>query len=467
MEGSTAGHVQIVSTRVVRPDAATSPDGVPSEPETIHLTPWDLRLMTVDYIQKGVLLPKPQTGAEAAQLVDGLASSFARALGRFYPLAGRLAVADEATDGEPAPGIVVSLCCNGEGAEFVHAVAPEVTVSDITTPVYIPPVVWALFPLSGVLGAEVSRPVLAAQVTELADGVFVAMSLNHGVADGTTFGHLFNTWSEMSRSGGDAGCELSTPPPVLDRWFPDRCPVPIRLPFGKLEDIIRRPVYLPVRERFFVFSSESVKALKAKANAEMAGTATATISSLQSLLAHVWRAACRARELVPERETTYTLLVGCRGRVRGIPQAYMGNAVTLAVAKSTAGDVAGRGLGWAAWLLNRAVASFDEGTVRGELERWPQDPRLVYMELPREDGAAGVVTGSSPRFDVYGNDFGWGRPVAVRSGAGNKMDGKVTVFEGRGGAGSLALEVCLSARALARLVADEEFMEAVSAGAAA
>ena len=48
------------------------------------------------------------------------------------------------------------------------------------------------------------------------------------------------------------------------------------------------------------------------------------------------------------------------------------------------------------------------------------------------------------------------------------MDGKVTVYEGRGGAGSMALEVCLSARALGRLVADEEFMEAVaSAGAAA
>ena len=89
------------------------------------------------------------------------------------------------------------------------------------------------------------------------------------------------------------------------------------------------------------------------------------------------------------------------------------------------------------------------------------------MEPPGEDGATAVATGSSPRFDVYGNDFGWGRPVAVRSGAGNKMDGKVTVYEGRGGAGSMALEVCLSARALARLVADEEFMEAVSAGAAA
>ncbi|KAF0900804.1 hypothetical protein E2562_035301 [Oryza meyeriana var. granulata] len=45
-------------------------------------------------------------------------------------------------------------------------------------------------------------------------------------------------------------------------------------------------------------------------------------------------------------------------------------------------------------------------------------------------------TSNSPRFEVYGNDFGWGRPVGVRTGGGNKLDGKMTVYEGRdGGAG--------------------------------
>ena len=343
--------------------------------------------------------------------------------------------------------------------------APEVTVSDITTPVYIPSVVSSFFPLDGLLGVDAildSRPVLAAQVTELADGVFVAMSLNHGVADGTTFWHFFNTWSEINRSGGgNDGYKLSTPPPVLDRWFPDTCPVPIPLPFGKVEDIVRRPEYTPVRECFFNFSAESVKKLKAKANAEMAGTATATISSLQSLLAHLWRAVCRARVLAPHRETTYMLLVGCRARLKGIPHDYMGNTVTCALARSTVGDVLDKGLGWTAWLLNRAVALFDEATVRDDFTSWPEKPRFVYLEPSRDP--ANILTGSSPRFDVYGNNFGWGRPVAVRSGAGNKMDGKVTVYEGRGAGGSMALEVCLSPEALARLVADEEFMEAVSA----
>jgi len=220
------------------------------------------------------------------------------------------------------------------------------------------------------------------------------------------------------------------------------------------------PEYTPVQECFFHFSSESIKRLKTKANAEMAGTATATISSLQSLLAHLWRAACRARGLAPHLETTYKLAIGCCARVKSIPQEYMGNAVVLDVAKSTVSDVLDKGLGWAAWLLNLFVASFDEAKVRNNLVCWAQKPNLLYAKPSRN--RAHTVTGSSPRFDVYGNDFGWGRPLAVRSGSGNKVDGKVTVYKGCDGRGSMAREVCLSPEALGRLIADEEFMEAMS-----
>jgi hypothetical protein len=465
MEGFTDA-VRIVSRRLVRPEPVD--EGEPHQ--TMHLTPWDLRMLTLDYIQEGLLLRKPPAPAGvAAPLADGLVSSLAHTLARFYPLAGRLAVEDA------SPGIVVSLRCNGEGAEFVRAEAPEVTVAELTGHGYYIPssLVRSLFPFNGMLGTDAaldgdSFPVLAAQVTELADGVFVAMSLNHAVADGTTFWHLFNSWSEISRrmmTMSDGCCcelSLSTPRPVLDRWFLETSPVPIPLPFSKLEDIVRRPAYPPVRECFFHFSAESVRNLKAKANAEMAGTAKPTaivLSSLQSVLAHLWRASCRARELPSDRETTLTLLVGCRPRVKGIPQEYMGNSVTTGDARSTVGELLSKGLGWAAWLLNRVVAAFDEASVRDDLASWPRDPKFTYVQ----DDLASIVAGNSPRFDVYGNDFGWGRPVAVRSGAANKLDGMVNAYEGCGGAGSIALEVCLAPKALARLVADKEFMEAVSA----
>lgn len=59
---------------------------------------------------------------------------------------------------------------------------------------------------------------------------------------------------------------------------------------------------------------------------------------------------------------------------------------------------------------------------------------------------------------MYGNDFGWGRPVAVRSGPGNKIDGKMTVFPGSE-EGGMTFEICLKAEALGALLQDKEFME--------
>ncbi|XP_025607093.1 uncharacterized acetyltransferase At3g50280-like [Arachis hypogaea] len=44
----------------------------------------------------------------------------------------------------------------------------------------------------------------------------------------------------------------------------------------------------------------------------------------------------------------------------------------------------------------------------------------LSVTTTRDCGAIGgkaLSTGSSPRFNVYGNDLGWGKPVAVRAGS--------------------------------------------------
>ena len=454
-----ADPVRIISRRMIKP-----PSDSEEAPVNIHLTPWDLRLLTIEYVQMGVLLPAPPVGGE--RLVQALASSLARVLDRYYHFAGRLAVDEERGDGT----VTVRLRCTGEGAELVHAAAPGVAVQDIVGSVYGPSkVTWEFFPMNGVSNAEAaiqSLPVLSAQLTELADGVFVAVSMNHSVGDGTSFWEFFNAWSEIHRAVGYGGTNgfLTASAPVHGRWFPETCPVPVPLPFSKLQHILQRFDLPPVREGFFTFSAASVKKLKARANDEMAGIATAPISSLQSLLAHLWRAVCRARRLKPGQETFYAVIVGGRGRVSGIPPGYVGSAILPGRAVCAAGDILDKGLGWTAWQLNRAVASLDEAALREHLDRWVREPTFSYTSLSA--GSAGIETGGSPRFDVYGNDFGWGRPVGVRTGLGDKTDGEATVFEGPDRGGSMSLEVCLSPDALERLVADDEFMDAVTVPAA-
>ena len=52
-----------------------------------------------------------------------------------------------------------------------------------------------------------------------------------------------------------------------------------------------------------------------------------------------------------------------------------------------------------------------------------------------------VMMGSSPRFNMYGNEFEMGKTVALRSGYANKFDGTVTSYPGYDGGGSIDLEI--------------------------
>nr|POF07583.1 bahd acyltransferase dcr [Quercus suber] len=70
--------------------------------------------------------------------------------------------------------------------------------------------------------------------------------------------------------------------------------------------------------------------------------------------------------------------------------------------------------------------------------------------------------GSSPRFNMYGNEFEMGKAAALRSGYANKFDGKVSSYPGYEGGGSIDLEVYLSPDSMSALESDKEFMDAVS-----
>ncbi|KAJ4748899.1 HXXXD-type acyl-transferase-like protein [Rhynchospora pubera] len=69
---------------------------------------------------------------------------------------------------------------------------------------------------------------------------------------------------------------------------------------------------------------------------------------------------------------------------------------------------------------------------------------------------------SSPRFDMYGCNFGWGKAMAARSSSSNKFDGNITAYPGWEGDGSVDLEVSLLAEYMSELEKDEEFLAVVS-----
>uniref|UniRef100_A0A803L628 anthranilate N-benzoyltransferase n=1 Tax=Chenopodium quinoa TaxID=63459 RepID=A0A803L628_CHEQI len=331
------------------------------------------------------------------------------------------------------------------------------TISEILSPVDVPPVVQSLFDHDRAVNHDGhKRPLLSIQVTELKDGVFIGCSMNHVVVDGTSYWHFWKIWSEIHRANGKQ--LLVSRLPNHKRWFPDGYGPAIPLPFTHPNEFVSRYEVGQLRERIFHFSPESIARLKAKANKESNNN---SISSFQSLSALVWRSIVRANCLPGDQITNCRFAANNRQRLDPpLPPEYVGNCVTALTTTTTAGELLGHNLGWAASLLHQSVVNHSDKTVHKFIIGWLQSP-FVYQPGKMFEPYS-VMMGSSPRFDMYGNEFGLGKAVAVRSGYANKYVGKVTAYPGYEGGGSVDLEICLPPKSMSALESDEEFMSAAT-----
>ncbi|XP_027159865.1 BAHD acyltransferase DCR [Coffea eugenioides] len=452
----------------------------PSEDSTLgdlKLSVSDLPMLSCHYIQKGCLFTRPPF--PISDLISLLKRSLSTTLSHFPPLAGRLFTD---SDGH------IYITSNDAGVDFTHANASHVRIRDILGSIDVPHQVKEFFSLDGMVSFEGHfRPILAVQVTELADGVFIGCSLNHAVTDGTSFWNFFNTFAEVSR-----GIKRISRTPDFSRESVLISPAVLKLPTGGPK--ITFDADAPVRERILSFTRESILKLKAIANnqkcevnrvVELMGkqrhdplarldgkmtpltqqqnkSKTTEISSFQALSALLWRGVTRARKLPASKTTTFRMAVNCRNRLEPkLEPLYFGNAIQSIPTYASAGDILAHDLRWCAEQLNKTVLAYDDATVRSNVQDWERDPRC--FPLGNFDGAM-LTMGSSPRFPMYDNDFGWGRPMAVRSGKANKFDGKISAFPGREGGGTVDLEVILAPETMDGLESDQEFMQYVSSG---
>ncbi|KAG5237484.1 acetyltransferase [Salix suchowensis] len=433
--------------------------------QDLKLSVSDLPMLSCHYIQKGGLFTRPPT-LSMDSLISHLKQSLSQTLSHFPPLAGRF---NTDSDGH------IYITCNDAGVDFIHATATNISIQDILYPLHVPDCIKGFFTFESTVSYQGHyKPILAVQVTELADGVFIGCSMNHSVTDGTSFWNFFNTFAEVSR-----GIDKISRKADFSRNSILVSEAVLKVPQGGPQVTFNENE--PLSERIFSFSREAILKLKSKVNnkkwsqnpgdtdadvVELMGkesndalfqihnsgkmTAileswfknavlkpqeavsnlqTGEISSFQSLCALLWRAN------------------GCNCRHRLNPKLdplYFGNAIQSIPTYAPAGDVLSRDLRWCAEQLNKNVVAHNDGMVRRNL-----------------DGAS-MTMGSSPRFPMYDNDFGWGRPLAVRSGKANKFDGKISAFPGREGNGTVDLEVVLAPETMAGIESDHEFMQFVS-----
>ncbi|XVF04219.1 hypothetical protein REPUB_Repub05bG0063500 [Reevesia pubescens] len=265
------GDIRFISTSIVQ---AAKPK---KEVKRIELVLWDLMFLAMDYALKGLLYYKPKLQQDeklVKTLVHHFKTSISQTLDYFFPLAGHLATIELEDEACIVPSFLRSF-----------------------------------FPFDEVKNYKgTSNPLLAVQVTELADGIFLSCTYNHVVVDGTSIVNFFNSWAKISRGS----IELSNSNCLaLQHWFPYGIEGPVGVPNSCLK---QNPEFIPppLKVRFFHLTKEKIANLKANANAEVG---TYKISSLQAILSHIWRAVTRNRNLDLEEETNFFLAVGAKSRL--------------------------------------------------------------------------------------------------------------------------------------------------------
>lgn len=421
--------------------------------QPLYLTPWDLAMLSVQYMQRGLLFAKPPEAKSQenfmSNLLNKLKHSLSIALVHFYPLAGRFVTVKS----ENPPSYLIYVDCNkGPGAKFIYANI-NMSVSDIVSSVDVPVSVQSFFDHNEAVNHDGhTMSLVSIQVTELVDGIFIGCSMTHAIADGTSYWNFFNTWSEIFKEKENTS-SISRPP-IFKPWFPDGHSPIINLPFTHHDEFIKKYEPPVIRDRIFHFSSKSIAKLKAKANAE---SNTNKISSMQSLSAFVWRCVTRARNLPSDQITSCRLTANNRTRLNPpLSQDYFGNIIYPLRVDATAGELVGHGFEWAAWKLNQAVGNHSDKAIREWYEAWVKSPAIYQLS---QFDSSSVMIGNSPRFNMYGSEFGMGKALVVLSGYTNRFDGRIWALQGRDGDGSIDFEVCISPKAMHALECDEEFMK--------
>lgn len=106
-------------------------------------------------------------------------------------------------------------------------------------------------------------------MTELTNGIFVGCTMNHAIADGTSFWMFFNAWAEIARCKAAGKEVVLSRQPVHDKWFIGGYgEPPIKLSYSSPTELVLQFAPALFRERMFHFSSESLGKLKARANQE-------------------------------------------------------------------------------------------------------------------------------------------------------------------------------------------------------
>ncbi|KAL8057209.1 hypothetical protein ABFX02_04G169700 [Erythranthe guttata] len=280
--------------------------------------------------------------------------------------------------------------------------------------------------------------VAAIQVTLFPDqGICIGFTNHHAIGDGLSMIAFLQTWAMITKLNGDDTHLLTFGQKYLP--FYDRSAVPHgdKLATEHWNNV---KTYMPtvslttelptnkVRATFVLNEAETLKLKK---------RGPPNVSSFVIVCAYLWTCMAKlANDEVVDDEAEY---LACDAHSHGrlntpLPETYFGNRFELVVAESTHGRLKGNeGIVFAAEAIEKAI----QKTFGGD-KKSPDELDILGLMEKRVLGVGG-----SPTFDMYGADFGWGRPEKYEA-VHIDCDGSVSMCKSREFEGGVEIGLSMS-----------------------
>ncbi|XVF46149.1 hypothetical protein PTKIN_Ptkin03bG0003600 [Pterospermum kingtungense] len=275
-----------------------------------------------------VIKPQINELKDPASIIE---EALSKVLVHYYPLAGKM---KRQADGK------LRITCNADdGVPFLVATA-NCTLSTLNYLDAVDVETAQHFAFDHPSESDNGYHPLVLQVTKfLCGGFTITMSLSHSVCDGFSASQFYRALCEFASGKSE--------PSVIPVWERERLvakPIQEIPQFIVPKDSLATSPYLPTTDIVhdcFYLTTETIKRLKMKLMKESNDEfVKESVTSLEVISAHIWRARFRALKLNPDGNTVFHLAVGIKPNINPpLPEGYYGNAFTSAITAMTGKDL--------------------------------------------------------------------------------------------------------------------------------
>ncbi|PON39129.1 Transferase [Trema orientale] len=461
--------VEIVEVCMVAPPPpAATPDHSSTSPNFLPLTFFDMQWIRLTRFQRLYFYQTSKTTSFSDSILPRLKHSLSLTLLHYFPLAGNITWPP--TSPKPvvvfAQGDAVSVTVAKSNADFYRLSGCEGNELWDATEYH------HLLPKLAV--SHEQAQVLTIQITFFPEsgGFSIGIVANHGVVDGKSLAMFTKSWAHICRSlssrGGDKYSDQSPllPPeltPLYDRTLIEE-PAKLQAIFSSNQWLNRSVLPLEQSDapdsvrgtfRFSRVKIEELRRLVLTVNQDDCARdrclpVVRHLSAFSLTCAYTWVCLVKA-EGIDDDNIVLVFPVECRFRLDPpIAMSYFGNCsgIKFVVAEREA-LLGTEGFVVAVNAISEAIRSL-ENNIDGVLSE-SENQVLSVISSKSSDSQSGDAAAperrvysaiESNRFDVYGTDFGWGRPKKVEMATGDGT-GAMNFADSRDGDGGVEIGIVL------------------------